>query len=144
MLIAVREKGAPEMTVFPVMPGMRAGVLRDRKPTVRADAGRLTPAVVSAVRAGIVPQAVVRVTADIPGAGPAVSRTIRARVCRAEPILTAQAVHVTVTPDTQRAAEAVSRTMLTRAPACRAVRTLTVRAVHVTVIPDIPRVADPA
>ena len=99
ILIARPESGAPEMTVFPVLPVLHAGVLRDRKPTVRAGARRQIPAVVSVVRADTVPAEAVRVTADIPGAGQSVSRTTRAQVCPAEPILTVRAGRATAIPD---------------------------------------------
>ena len=125
------------MTVSHVIPAIHAGVLRDRKPTGRADAGRLTPAAVSAVRADTVPAGAVRVTAAIHGAGPAVSRTTRVRVYPAARTLTVRADRVIVIPDTQGAAEAVSRIMLTRVPACRARPMVTARVVHVIVIPGI-------
>ena len=124
------------MTVSHVIPAIHAGVLRDRKPTGRADARPQIPAAVSAVRADTVPAEAVRVTAAIHGADPAVSRTTRVRVYPAARTLTVRADRVIVIPDTQGAAEAVSRIMLIRAPACLAEPILTVRAGRVIVIPD--------
>ena len=97
--IVPRERDAPEMTVFPVMPETRAGVLRDRKPTGRADARPQIPAAVSVVRADTVPAEAVIVTAGIPGAVQSVSKMIRAPVCHVAPILTARADRATAIPD---------------------------------------------
>ena len=101
ILIALRENAVPEMIVSRVMPVIHAGVLRDRKPTGRADARPQIPAAVSAVRADTVPAEAVRVTAGIPGAVQSVSKMIRAPAYPAVRTLIVRAARAIVIPDTR-------------------------------------------